>query len=378
MFIESRGARKGTALGVLVGLCGASALLGCGNSDAAPPPAPAPQGWTMTTELTGVDLKTVWGDGSDVFVAGSGAKVAHSGDGGMTWASVDTSAVAIASAPVYRHISGTRAGDVWIAGSAGDDSVLLHSADYGASWQRRDIGNVTGLSAVWAVDETHILIGTSHGDVLRSQDGGATFAVVSHQTGATIDALWGATTGYVYAVGGQTPGAASQDAAANASPGCDGSTAIDQMPASDAGTDLDGLLLRSADGGATWTAVGVAPAGELWNVWGISVGSLIVASGAHESVVTSLDGGDTWGVDARRLSTFDLDDVWVDPTGATYFAASNGVVVDLEYSCLGPVGVRTESLPAGPSGETGTVALWGSTASDLWAVGPGGIIRHRH
>src|SRR5476651_2377831 len=91
---------------------------GCGsNQGGVSPPSQRARGWAMTTELVGLDLTTVWGDGSDIFTAGNGAIVAHSGDEGMTWVQVDTSAAAGAATPVYHHIAGSGGGDVWIAGS---------------------------------------------------------------------------------------------------------------------------------------------------------------------------------------------------------------------------------------------------------------------
>jgi photosystem II stability/assembly factor-like uncharacterized protein len=331
----------------------------------------------MTTELVGLDLTTVWGDGSDIFTAGNGAIVAHSGDEGMTWVQVDTSAAAGAATPVYHHIAGSGGGDVWIAGSVGDESVLLHSADHGASWQRRDAGGLRRLSAVWPLDQNQVLLGTADGNVVRSADGGGTWASVASVPEAAINSLWGSAAGYVYAVGGRDPGGAAAAPAAMASTGCDGGSNADPSAAPALSSPPEGVLLRSTDAGRTWAPIGVAPAGTLWDVRGTSVGSVIVASGAHESVVVSSDGGMSWTAEGRPLSPLDLTDVWVDPTGATFFAAADGVVVDLEYSCTGPVGVRTETLPAGSKGEAGAVALWGTDDGDLWAVGPSGIIRNR-
>jgi photosystem II stability/assembly factor-like uncharacterized protein len=381
MFIESRRAGECASVLLIASLCGAVVSAGCdGSSGAAPPVDMTPQGWMTTTSLAGLDLEAVWGDASDLFAAGRGAKVAHSGDGGMTWNVADTTGLlgAGAGAPVYRHVSGTNGGDVWVAGNTGEDSVLLHSADFGASWQRRDVGGVKALTAVWALDETTIVLGTAHGELFRSHDGGATWTSVAAEAGGTIDAIWGSTDGYVYAVGGRASDAPADTPAVTASPGCNDGGSDQVTTPGKGGADLDGLLMRSTDNGLTWSPIGVAPAGELSNVWGISIGSLIVASGAHESVVMSVDGGATWSVAARRLSPDDFSDVWVDPDGLSFFASSSGVIVGLEYDCTGPVNMLTEPLPLGPGGEPGAVALWGSSKSDLWAVGPGGIIRHRH
>jgi photosystem II stability/assembly factor-like uncharacterized protein len=366
----SRGRRTRVAW---VSLCGVLGVVGCGSrGSGAPPSGNVPAGWSLTTELVGLDLSTVWGDGNEVFAAGNGSTVVHSSDDGKTWDSVDTSAQIGGATPAYRHVAGSGGGDVWIAGAVGDESVLLHSSDHGVSWQRRDVGIIQRLTAAWAFDEKNVLLATADGDVYRAEDGGVTWKHVVTGPGTPLYALWGSRSGYVYAVGGGDAAATVPPPSVAASDGCDGGST------SDGGTTVEGVLRRSTDFGQTWSSVAVFPAGVLTSVWGTSSGSVIVASGPHASVVESFDSGASWLAEGRPLSPLDLTGVWVTPTdGSIFFTTPTGLITTLEFHCAGPLGVVSENLPQGSNGETGAAALWGSATNDLWAVGPGGIIRNR-
>src|SRR5262245_37356358 len=97
-----RFARVVAILGVVGGVgCGPSALEGEDGNVTPRQPTPdagagevGPVGWSNRTELAGLDLRTIWGSGSDLFAAGAGDLIAHSEDNGSTWQITSSGVVA--------------------------------------------------------------------------------------------------------------------------------------------------------------------------------------------------------------------------------------------------------------------------------------------
>ena len=310
--------------------------------------------WTARASLTGADFRTIWGSGSDVFSAGIGDGVAHSGDAGNTWSVIPTGLSVAAGWPKLRHIGGSSGTDVWLVGSSSDtEAVLLHSADHGQSWQPVPVPGASELEAVWAIDPLHVLLADHDGDVFSSNDGGSSWSQHSIGADVALFALWGIGSQEVYAVGGRLD--------ASAGP-------------------MTGAMFHSLDGGQTWTEIDVSPTGTLWNVFGTPDGQRVCAAGASASLAWTSDGGATWTAQSQvgSPSSNDLADVWMAPgDGALFFATTNGLVIDIEYHDSGGAQFRYETLPAGDDGTQSVAAIWGRGSGDAWAVGPGGTLRHR-
>jgi hypothetical protein len=326
--------------------------------------------WSARTSFTNMDLTAVWGSGSDVFVAGLGPQIAHSADKGATFTMVSSG---LAGHPTFRRFSGSGASDVWLTGEDDGASLLLHSVDRGGSWQPVSVGTAKDFRGVWSLDGARVLVATGGGEIWATQDGGATWTATYRDARASLNALWGGAEGLVYAAGAQT-GDATGDAAA-IDDGCDGgaSMGVSGHP--------HGLLLRSIDGGASWSSVGLEPAGELTAVWGTPDGRVVATSGAAASLAWTWDHGEHWLQQSRAGAPTDedLDDVWVGPGDAAFFFASpSGLIRNIDYRCDGPVRLLRETLPsAADAGDGGVKAVWGPGSDDVWAVGAGGAIWHR-
>ena len=163
MYVSARNITRSVCAGL--GACFFGAL-GCSTTPSSPAITPGPDGsmqmevnanglaWSSRPSLAGVELKAVWGDGQDVFAAGSGDAIAHSGDGGTTWSV--TSAGVGAGAELH-HIGGTSGADVWIAGRrSATEGLLLHSTDHGQTWATVDVQGATDLRSVRAIDAQQI------------------------------------------------------------------------------------------------------------------------------------------------------------------------------------------------------------------------------
>jgi photosystem II stability/assembly factor-like uncharacterized protein len=318
------------------------------STDDASTPAPGALNWTSRASLTGADFRAIWGSGSDIFAAGNGDVIAHSGDSGMTWESIATGLQVADGWPQLRHIAGSGPTDVWIVGDSSDmATVLLHSTDHGQSWQSVPVIGSRQLESVWATDTMHVRVADHDGDVFSSTDGGATWTQVSLGADVNLFGLWGVGDQEVYAVGARGD---------------------------------KGAMFHSPTAGQTWDEINVAPTGPLWNVWGTPDGRKVYAAGAAASLAWTADHAMTWT--ARRevgaSPAYDLADVWVAPgDGALFIATPSGLVVDVEYKDTGSVQMTYESMPAGDDGSQSVAAVWGRGSGDAWAVGPGGTLRHR-
>jgi photosystem II stability/assembly factor-like uncharacterized protein len=304
--------------------------------------------------------------------------IAHSSDDGATFELVSSG---LAGQPQLRRLAGTSATDVWLVGDDGAGGpVVLHSSDRGQSWQSRPAAGLADVEAVWAIDAARVLLATGDGRILRSDDGGGTWGTVFQGSGTRLFSLWGSVAGVVYAVGGQT-----DDLDAGA--GAPALGALTQGPACDGGADGDpsdsdehGVVLRSDDGGVTWAAVGVRTPGHLLSVWGRPDGSTVIAAGVYTSIAVTSDAGAHWLARAQVVDApqFDFTDVWVGPgDGALFMASPGGLIRDVAFACNGSVQLAYESVPPSEDGSPAVAAVWGPSSGDVWAVGPGGAIRHR-
>ncbi len=153
-----------------------------------------PLGWPASLGL--------YADGATLYAYGGlrDAELRRSSDGGQTWASVFSAAYGSQSSAT----SGVARGSAVMFALANGCSVpsctgaLLRSADDGASWQEasRPQDYVAG---VWAASDDEVFVGGSA--LLRSTDGGATFAAVTLPDETSILGLWGASANELYAVG---------------------------------------------------------------------------------------------------------------------------------------------------------------------------------
>jgi hypothetical protein len=355
------------AAGAAAAACGGGA-----GQNVAPdggPDAPAGPLWSARPPISTGYLQAVWGSGDDVYAAGMSPMISHSGDRGSTWDLIDSGVQADTGWPHFTHLAGSDGGDVWAVGaSSADESVLVHSADHGGSWQTVAVGAVDKLQAVWAFDHTTVLVASYDAGVARSEDAGATWTRHDAEPGTVLFGLWASGPNDVYATGGvPPPGGADGGSTSGAS-----------------GASITGVILHSADGGVSWTRVLTAPTGALWNAWGTPDGAAVYAGGAAGTIAWTTDHGATWQTNGRSdpNTAYDLDDVWVSPNGgAPYFTSLQGIIRSIETPSGGGATVfSAEPLPASNGRNGGYInafAIWGTADDDVWAVGPGGSLWHR-
>ena len=229
--------------------------------------------------------------GGKLWVAGSegwdGALISRSADKGATWA--------YASVPTLEYLLGMQAVTGKVGYAAGTGGALVRTADGGASWSavatapKGDLLGIHFASATegWALANDRT---TMTGTVQHTTDGGATWTAQTSVPGTLLYA--------VDAVGQDVWVAGGNPAA--------GPVVRGERPG------VDGVLLHSADGGATWqTQWGgraedprVSDVDMVDDDVGWAVGD---ASGSQKALVLhTADGGDTWTVQDPGDVTFDL------------------------------------------------------------------------
>jgi photosystem II stability/assembly factor-like uncharacterized protein len=297
--------------------------------------------------------------------SGSAYGLAASHDDGVTWSTVpltDQGSTVLSVAAVGPT-------DVYAVGytynlTTPDDSppLVARSTDRGATFALLQ-PSFTGTFSAVAADPAGNPIGvgytTDTGFFVRSTDGGSTWSRVLVPGTAWLVAIWATSSGTVYACG--------------------------MAPLSDGGAGAGvGVVVRSDDGGDTWTTLTTAPA-PLHAISGTSDGQRVVAVGDGFTEIESTDGGATWHLDSGsdesgnpRYSAF--GGVWVqDLTTAPFIAAGNAPYVVRSVSAFGGPAQSIETwepLPdTGPGLQEGAVAVAGRGPTDIWAVGAG--IFHR-
>jgi len=165
-----------------------------------------------------------------------------------------------------RAVAALDVNTVVVVGASG---TILRTTDGGVTWTRLGSPTVATLNAVRFSDaKTGIAVGGA-GTILRTDDGGASWTQQSSGTSADICgvAFKDAETGIVVGSNGF----------------CDGLGPLDS-----------GFILRTIDGGATWT-LQTSASRRLWAAT-FSDANTVMAVGDQTTMLTSADSGATWTV----------------------------------------------------------------------------------
>ncbi len=230
---------------------------------------------------------------------------------------------------------------------AGGPEGIAYSTDGGANWRMSDIGgDVSAVSAL--VPSPHFeqdftaLAGTLDDGVLRTEDGGRTWRPANFglQSFEVTAIAWGAGDTVLTATADGIYRSPNAGRAWRAAAGSEGFsvTALTFLPDGTALAATEaGTLLRSADGGASWSPCGEAPVvGQASAIVSVADGTLMLGTG-EGGLLRSLDGGDTWsrvdGAIALSLAATQT---------AVYAGTTDGMLESVDG------GATWRSLPAPP------------------------------
>lgn len=213
--------------------------------------------------VTASDLFAVHCSGQNVWVVGFDACIYHSGDGGETWQEQHSGVdVNLCDVTFIDSRNG------WISGRAG---TMLRTGDGGATWTPCDTGTTNHLFALHFVDNSTGWAVGNFGTIVHTTDGGRTWT----DQGSGEDRIYNdvffvsATTGWIAAEYGliyhTDDGGATwqQQECPDIIPVVD-ETQWESFPPSLYGvcfrdaahgwiTGMDGTIITTVDGGATWT-----------------------------------------------------------------------------------------------------------------------------
>ena len=355
-------------------------------------------------------LTAVWARGDDVYASSAApnwpATVVSSHDHGRSWTAVTLGHTDI----VLRGVAADASNRAFAVGfQLGDGFVpfVAASGDGGMTFAALSTSFSGHPHAVW-VDPTLgvLIVGADAGGgfFARSTDAGATWTEAPVPGAVDLNALWVSSEGEIFVAGAErlvSEGGAVAGGSSDGGP--DGSAAAEALHG------LQGLIVRSDDGGATWSAVlsGTPPLGPGWTgpgpgttpavlfaISGTADGTRIVATGDLLTVAESTDHGATWSVDAgyptslttpERFAGDQITGVWVaDGTSAPYMAAglysgqSGGLLRGIGY----PTGLVDGAAGgfdvffASIDGDPAVYGVTGTGPGDGWAVGGNGLIAH--
>ncbi len=213
--------------------------------------------WAHVESGTDRPLRAVvFADSARAVAIGAGGVLLRSEDTGVSWARVPVSSAV--------ELRGVAFGSAGVGVAVGDSGAIQHTGDGGRTWSSAARATNSVLHAVrFTTPGSAVAVGDG-GTILLSVDGGQHWTPRGSPTAAALRALYftSATTGV--AVGGD-----------------------------DRRWQARRVVLRTVDGGASWSEVQVPAGGRLYSVVSTSDGSL-VAAGEGGATIRSSDEGVTW------------------------------------------------------------------------------------
>ncbi len=293
--------------------------------------------WTVAESGTEHTLRGVaFADATSGVAVGAGGTVLRTADAGRSWTAISTGSAAELRAVAF---GGPAVGVI-----VGEGGVVLRTEDAGRVWQPVASGTTSTLRAVRFTSASIAVAAGDDGTLVRSTDGGLTWAGLASGTSAALRGLHfvTATTGVV--VGGD-----------------------------DRRWRAARVVLRTTDGGATWTKTSVPRGARLYAATGASDGS-IVAVGEGGAAIRSSDQGLTWQAADAVKGTDDTSNWFasVAPAGPALVAVTYGGRI-FRSTDGGANWISANQTPAGDEivGEGRAVARAGD---DALVIGAGNFI----
>jgi photosystem II stability/assembly factor-like uncharacterized protein len=272
-----------------------------------------------------------------------------------------------------------------------DDPMLATSDDHGVTWQARPLAGVRSVvTAVWTRGgDAPIFAVSDGGQIFRSLDRGASFTVVASDANVSLHAVWGTAADVLYVVG-RASATSPRSGLPDAGEPDDAATDAGTAGLASRVANASGFVLRSTDGGTTWTQVASVGGGGLVGVSGTPDGRRVFAVGPGERWARTDDGARTWRTSTLALEAgdhrFDFHSVLVLPDDPnpyivqTSYAGGPSLVRDID-DYAGAIVWRSEDLPLErfdeSSGTRWASSVWGDSTTNVWAVGTGGALWHR-
>ena len=232
--------------------------------------ADAGASWGAQASATAFSLHGVWfTTGVTGFAVGNGGTVMRTRNGGSSWSRLTN----VAASENLHDVCFADTSNGWVVGANG---VILRTDDGGASWSRlnptaQQLNSVSFSDATngWAVGEGGVIVGT--------HDGGVSWYVVQPAvTALALKAVWRNSNTLAWAGGSQgvNPATSATPDSLQWNLGNVGATnnllglvMVDDLTGYTVGTNGQGLILKTENGGGVWSLQVSNSAQQLNDVW---------------------------------------------------------------------------------------------------------------
>lgn len=211
---------------------------------------------------------------------GDMGRIVRSTDGGKTWTAADSTVTRL-----LFKVFALNDKDIYAVGTS---DTILKSTDGGATWAKRGTGLPgTVISGVWASSNTDVWVAGEAG-VFRSTDAGDTWTKLTTPA-LRFSAVWGSSAADVYV------------------------------------TTYNGQVLRTTNGGTTFSTLNTGAPGRLYGIWGSGPAD-IYAVGEAGAVVRTTTSGASWTKLTTSSATTTFRGVWGSGPNDVYVTAGGSQV----------------------------------------------------
>lgn len=268
--------------------------------------------WVSHAAATRADLNAVDFAGTATgWAVGDGGVAVRTTDGGRTWVAATLQADDLLDVSFVSATTGWALGRRDDPGEAtGPTSVLFHTTDGGTTWTAQKTWTATRLRAVGFADEKASWLVGDGARIEHTSDGGATWTTQTVDTGLALETLCVVDASTVRAAGEivmkTSDGGATWESRSNSdvyadtfsgiAAGSDGHVvAVGRFNPDEEGSHVCAVIASSADGGASWrTHYDADYVDGAFTAVAFGAGSGVCVVGSTGAVVRSGDGGDTW------------------------------------------------------------------------------------
>ncbi len=324
--------------------------------------------WTVMASGSDADLRSIWGTSSaDIFAVGGIEIVLHYD--GMNWSTMPFPGQGWNDCEL-NDIWGCSSSEIYAVGTM-YPCVFRYD---GSSWSGIHVDMVSDLEAVWGTSSSDIFVG-SVSSFIRHYDG-STWTSQNTYAGDELNAFWGSSASDVFAVSRRgTIAHYDGNAWSRMVSGTEwqlnsvwGSSSRDVFAVGDA------RVILHYDG-QSWTPMGGATASDLGGVWSTGEDD-VFAVGAYGTIV-HYDGASWTAMPSG--TTANLEDVWgsspsdVFAVGWSYkttttFGSEWGDVLHYDGNTWTAMTIQVPNEKL--------CGVWGSSPSDVFAIGRSGTILH--
>lgn len=323
---------------------------------------------TMDAPLPERGLSGVWGTASDnVYAVGSDGWMLRYD--GADWTRVD-----VGTEHHLYDVWGSAADDLYVVGSSAGTGIFKTGVAFhydGSSWAKTDAPVV--LSSVWGTGPEDVWAVGPEGTVVHYD--GTEWSQARGGMGRSLEGLHGFSNGTVYAAGGSI-------VLRNGGSGWEVAVAVEESPHYAIWGESDNdffvvgggmnYIMRVRNG--AWSRHAVPGGwGSYRGVWGSSSSDVFVGG----SRIMHFDGAG-WTVMLGADAEFEVTDVWGSSPTDVYVVQDRIDPRMLHYDGTdwSPVGLPEVEWGEGAMGQPYLNGLWGSSTTDIFAVGGPGAILH--